>query len=352
MSYRRTPRATRWIAGLLVTVLTALGVAGGLALNMLRGPQYEATTDVLVQFWSIDAFLLTGQGSPVQSEDVADAATLATSRDVLDDAERTLDDGRTGAELAHDVTATPQLTSHAVEIVATADDPEAARRLSAAVAAGMTKSVQQRIAATASSLAGTSTGDFPTLLQQRAQVLSGSVQPLQVLTTQEPVQTAPTLKLPLALGVVGLAAGVLLMIGMTFARPTIARSRDAQRLVELPAVPFARPSGGPDATRVLRRILDTRPTGSVLVVPVDADAEKPARVVADWARSHTRDAAEAQRVVSTPEPAGAVLDPRPGPDDVAAVVLVCPRGTARRALTDAVALLGTWRRADAVVVCG
>jgi hypothetical protein len=45
-----------------------------------------------------------------------------------------------------------------------------------------------------------------------------------------------------------------------------------------------------------------------------------------------------------------VLGPRPAGDALGAVVLVAPRGTPRRALIDAVALLGTWRSADAVVV--
>lgn len=347
---RRTPRRTRWIAGLLILFLTAAGGAGGWELGRIQGPQYQATTEVLVQFWSINGFLLTGQGNTVSSDDVADAATLATSADVLADAARRLDDGRTANELAADVTATPETVSHAVTVVATASTADAARRTSAAVTEAMIASVDRQISDTATSLAGNAGGDFGTQVQQRAQVLTTSVRPLQALATGAPEQTAPTLKLPIALAVVGLALGVLIVIAWAFARPVVGRARDVQRLVELPAAPFESPLGGADASRLVRRILDTRETGSILVVPVDAAAEKAASAFADWARARTRDAAEAVRITTAPEPAGTVLGPRPVDGSVGAVVLLAPQGTPRRMLVDAVALMSTWRPVDAVVV--
>jgi capsular polysaccharide biosynthesis protein len=347
---RRTPRRTRWIGGLLIAVLTAGGAAGGWEVGRIQGPQYQATTEVLVQFWSINGFLLTGQGNTVSSDDVADAATLATSADVLADAGNRLDDGRTASVLAADVTATPETVSHAVTVVATASTANAARRTSAAVAAAMIASVDRQISATASSLAGTAGGDFGAQVQQRAQVLTSSVRPLQALATGTPQKTAPTLKLPIALAVVGLALGVLILIALTFARPVVGRARDVQRLVELPTAPFESPLGGADASRLVRRILDTRETGSILVVPVDAAAEKAASSFAEWARARTRDAAEAVRIVTSPEPAGTVLGPRPLHGSVGAVVLLAPQGTPKRALVDAVALMSTWRPVDAVVV--
>jgi hypothetical protein len=123
-------------------------------------------------------------------------------------------------------------------------------------------------------------------------------------------------------------------------------------------VPFSLASGGPETYRLVRRLLDDRPRGSILFVPVDAAAEKAAAAAADWARTrsadwdHTRgtERQEAGRIVSGAEPALTVLAPRPGTDQIAAVLLVVPRGTARRAVSDAVTLLSSWRPADAVVV--
>lgn len=350
MNRRRTPRRMRLLAAALVAGLAVVGAAGGWLVGRASGPEYQATTQVLVQFWSINSFLLTGQGDTVSSTDVADAATLATSSDVLDAAARRLDDGRTGADLGKDVTATPGVASHAVSIVATGTTAAGARNASKDVAAAMITSLNQRISDTATNLSDNADGDFPALVQQRAKVLTASVQPLQALATGQPEQTAPTTKTPIALGVVGLAAGVLILVGLTFARPVIGRAREVQRLVELPAVPFAEPLGGPEASALLRRLFDTRQKGSVVIVPVDASAEKAAREFAEWARTHTRDAAEAARIVGAPDPTGTVLGPRPTADKLGALVLVVPQGTPRRALTDAVALLGTWRAADAVVV--
>lgn len=350
MTYRRTARRTRWIGGLLVVGLTLIGGASGWALEHARGPEFQASTNVRIQFWGIEAFLLTGQGSTVSSQDVADAATLATSPDVLDLAAAELSDGRDTHSLAATVTATPELTSNGVTIVATGTTATTAERTSAAVARAMSDTLQKRIAGTAASLQGGNGGDFSALLQQRAQVLTTSVAPLQVLRTASPEQTGPTLKTAVTLAVVGLAAGVLLMIALVFGRPVVARASDVQRLTELPAVPFNRRDGDAAAMRLVRRLLDGRPQGQILVVPVDARAEKTAMEFAEWARRRTDAPAEAARLVPTVEALGAVLDPRPAPGAVAAVVLVAPQGVSRRAVSDAVALLRTWRAADAVVV--
>ena len=80
------------------------------------------------------------------------------------------------------------------------------------------------------------------------------------------------------------------------------------------------------------------------------DAEKAAQTFAEWARKRSADGSEASRVVAATDPAGVVLSPRPAAGQVAAVVLVAPRGTARRALADAATLLAPWQAVDAVVV--
>lgn len=349
MIRRRILSAPRWVAFLLVALFTVAGAGAGWAVEHARGPQWQASTEVLVRFWSVESFLLSGQSTPVSSADVADAATLASSRDVLDRAASRLGDGRTGSDLATEVVVTPSATSNAVSIAATETDPATARKTSEAVAAAMIAALQDRITASSQGLTGVNS-DFQTQLRQRVEVLDKSVHPLIALVTTDPQQTAPTKKSLIAFAIVGLAAGTLLVVAVRFTRPTVEEARVAQRLVERPAVPFAPSGDSPEAARLVRRLLDDRPSGSVLVVPVDADAEKTAAAFTDWARTRSSDAAEAARLVSSPEPVGAVLSPRPGPAEVAAVLLVVPRGTTRRALGDAMTLLGSWRSADAVVV--
>jgi capsular polysaccharide biosynthesis protein len=346
---RRILSAPRWVAVLLVAGLAFLGGASGWAVEHARGPEWQASTEVLVRFWSVESFLLSGQSSSVSSADVADAATLARSRDVLDGAATRLPDDRTGAELGKDVTVTPSSTSNSITIEATGTDAATARRTSEAVATAMIAALQNRIEASRVGLDDGGSGAFQAELEQRAEVLTRGVRPLIALTTSEPKQIAPASKTIVAFAIVGLAAGTLLVIGLRFARPAVEQVRVAQRMVSRPAVPFGS-NGSPEAARLVRRLLDDRPGGTVLVVPVDADAEKPARAFADWVRGRSSDTAEANRVVSSPEPAGAVLSPRPGPADVAAVLLVVPRSTPRQVLTDAVTLLNAWRPADAVVV--
>lgn len=346
---RRRILASRVLAALLVALFTVGGAAAGWAVEQAKGPQFRASTDVLVRFWSVESFLLSGQSTQVTSADVADAATLASSRDVLTRAAAELHDGRTASDLATKVAVTPSATSNAVSIAATATDARTAKRTSEAVAAAMISALKDRITASSEGLTGVAS-DFRTQIQQRADVLETSVRPLVALATSDAQRTAPTSKSLIAFAIVGLAAGTLLVVGVRFSRPTIDEARVAQRQVGRPAVPFRQQSGSPDAYRLVRRLLDERPSGSILFVPVDAAAEKTATTVADWARTRSAGDQEAGRIVAAGEPAVTVLAPRPGNDQVAAVVLVVPGGTPRRTLDDAVTLLTTWRPADAVVV--
>ena len=342
----RRPRT----AALLLVVLTAAGLVGGWLLQEVRGPSYEAQTNVLVQFGQVQAFLLTGQSTAVSTSDVADAATLATSPDVLDLAADRLDDGRDGDELSAVVTATALASSsNGFTITATGSTAEEAQQVSEAVARAATDTQQQRISESAANLAALADGDLKTTIQQRAQVLVTSVQPLEVLRTAAATSSGSAVVSSLALGIVGLAAGVLLVIAVTFARPVVSRPRDAQRLTDLPSVAFEPGQPNAEAGQLVRRLLDTRP-GDVLLVPVDLGAQKSAEVLAEWARSRAEGAADAARLTVGTEPVTAVLDPRPPAPADMAVVLVAPRGTSTRTVSDAVSLLGTWRAADAVVV--
>jgi len=345
----RTLRVTPRFAALLVAGMTLLGGAAGWGVQQVQGAQYQVTTDVLVHFWSIESYLLNGQVDTVSSLDVADAATLGSSLDVLDAAAAELDDGRDGDDLGKTVTVTAQTTSNAVTIVATDADPDTAKTTSEAVADAMIAAVQARVTTAEASLADATSGDFTTGVQERAQALTTTVEPLEALAAGTAEQTAPNGKTALAMAVVGLAAAALILVGLVFGRPLVGTARDGQRLLEVPTVPFSRGEDA-QAARLVRRLLDDRPTGSILLVPVDDPADKAAAEFLTWARNHCATPAEADRLVTAPEPAGVVLRPRPTTEQVAAVLLVVTAGTNRRDVTDAAALLKTWRAADAAVV--
>jgi capsular polysaccharide biosynthesis protein len=345
----RTLRVTPRFAALFVVVLTLLGGAAGWGVQQGQDPEYQVSTDVLVHFWSIESYLLNGQIDTVTSLDVADAATLGSSLDVLDAAAGQLHDGRDGADLSKAVTVTAQTTSNSVTIVATDPDPRTAESISQAVATAIIAEVQQRVATAEASLADAAQGDFTTGVQQRARALTTTVKPLEALASGPAEQTSPNSKTALAMAVVGLAAAALILVGLIFGRPLVNTAREGQRLLEVPTVPF---TGGedPQAARLVRRLLDDRPTGPVLLVPVDDPADKAADEFLSWVRNHCATPAEADRLITAPEPAGVVLRPRPTADDVAAVLLVVTAGTHRRDVIDAAALLRTWRAADAAVL--
>ena len=351
MTRLRTFRVTPLLATLLVVVLTALGAGAGLVVEHTQSAEYQVNENVLVRFWSIEGYLLTGQANPVDSLDVADVATLASGLGVLDAAAKSLGDGTTGSDLSSSVTVTPQTTSNSVQISATGPTAAKARATANAVGAALMAAVQDQITTAESSLSADRGADSDTAaqLQQRAQALSSTVEPLEALAAGEATQTKPSGKTPLAMGVVGLAAAALVLVGLVFGRPLVGTAREAQRLLEVPAVPFGT---GTDqaAARLLRRLLDDRPAGSVLVVPLDDRAETAAQSFLDWARDLAVDPIETARLELAPEPTGAVLRPRPAPEAVAAVLLIAPAGTNRRDLTDGATLLRTWRGADAAVL--
>jgi capsular polysaccharide biosynthesis protein len=345
----RTLRVTPRFAALLLVGFTLVGGAAGWGVQQRQAEQYQVTTDVLVHFWSIESYLLNGQVDPVSSLDVADVATLASSLDVLDEAAGQLDDGRDGGDLSSAVTVTARTTSNSISVVATETDGDTAEQTSEAVATALITAVQDRVTAAEASLADATAGDFTTGVQQRAQALTTTVQPLEALAPGAAVQTAPTGKTALAMAVVGLAAAALILVGLVFGRPLVNTPREGQRLLEVPTVAFTSGADAP-AARLLRRLLDDRPTGSILLVPVDDTADKAAQQFLTWARNHSSTPAEAERLVTAPEPAGVVLRPRPSTAEVAAVLLVATAGRSRRDLTDAAALLKTWRPADAAVL--
>lgn len=340
--------ATSRSAAILLTVLLVLGVGAGTVVELVRAPQWEASTDALIRTWSVESLLLTGQPTPVETEDQADAAVVAVSQTVLTRATEALGDGDDWADLAERVTAVPVPTSHFVTITATGPDELAAARTSEAVATAFAQVMRENLTAAAEGLTSTQIGEGDPDIRLRTQLLTWTLQPIQVFRTTQPAQLTPTVQTPIALGIVGLAIGGLVILAMTLLRPSVASARDAQRLLSLPAVGFG-PGGTPDTARLIARLLEAHPKGSLLVAPVTADAEKRGEQVVEWIRERLDDTA-AGRVSLVPEPSGAVLATKPRRGEVAALVLVVPEGTPRQDVSDAEALLSTWHAVDAVVV--
>lgn len=340
--------ATSRTAAILLAVLLVLGVGAGIAIEAVRAPQWQASTDALIRTWSVESLLLTGQPTPVETEDQADAAVVAVSQTVLTRAAEALGEGGDWTELAERVTAVPVPTSHFLTITATGRDEQAAVRTSEAVATAFAQVMRENLTAAADGLVSTQAGEDDPAIRLRTQLLTWTLQPIQVFRTTQPERLTPSVQTPIALGIVGLAIGGLVILAMTLLRPSITGARDAQRLLALPAVGFG-PTGSPDTARLIARLLDAHPKGALLVAPVTAEAEKHGQQVFDWIRERLDDSG-ADRVQLVPEPTGAVLGRKPRGADVAALVLVVPEGTARQDVSDAEALFSAWRAVDAVVV--
>jgi capsular polysaccharide biosynthesis protein len=349
----RTPNLTELgtarAATIILASLTLLGVTAGLLLNLVQGPKWTATTNVLVRDASVDGLLLTGTAYPISIADQIDESALATSQDVLIQAVRELNVPGGLTELQRHVTAAPQGSSHVIEIKATEPDAATAQRTADVVAAIFMTMTQQRLDSFAASLPPVA-GPLPANSEvlRRAELITRTLHPLQVFHGEQPTQVSRA-RAPAALGIVGLAAGALVVLALTFLGRRIDRPRDAQRLLSLPAVHYDRRQGGPAAARLVRNLLDGRPSGALLVCPVDIDAERDAKRFADWTREQGQDT-PSPGVRLMPEPTSTVIGARPNPGEAAGLLLVVPRGTSRQVLADTTALLATWRPVDAVVV--
>ena len=343
-------RLSRRAGVVLLTVLLVLGAGAGVAVEFTRGEQWRSSTDALVRTWSVDSLLLSGATTDVGTSDQADAAVVAVSQEVLGRAAADLDDGRAGQAQSEDVTATPVASSHIVTITATGRTAAEAETTSEAVAEAFAGYVRTTLTDAAAGLLATEAGQNTPEIQVRAQLLSSTLQPVEVFRTAQPTQTSPSVQTPIALGVVGLALGALVLLGLSMLRPAVTSARDAQRQVGLPAAAFDG-ERGPDTARLIARLRETRPEGKLLFAPISAEAEKTGVELVEWIRSRSGDEA-ASRIELAPEPTGAVLADRPAAGEVAALILVVPAGTPRSDLTDGVALLAPWRAPDAVVVVG
>lgn len=221
-----------WLPWRRVAVILAagliLGVAAGLVLGTVRGPRHQAVASVMVQATptSTLGLLINGTSDAISSGDMVDVALLATSTPLLTAAAEQVSAAGdhpdvTADDLADWVTSEPVLSSHLVQITVEAPEPALATAVLEALTTQLVDEQQAQVDAVVDSVALPEPGEVgtdPAAEQVRVRVglVAQALVPLRVVSIGAPEQTAPGVVLPAALGVVGLAAGALVVIGASW----------------------------------------------------------------------------------------------------------------------------------------
>lgn len=226
-------QAFSWkLAAVLLVGLAVLGAAAGFVIDRVRGPQFEASSVVQVQATpsSALAILISGNSEAVNPGDLVDVTNLATTSTVLGAAAKQLTAAGTPTsadELSAAVTAEAVEASHLVTITASTASADLSQTYARAVADALAAEQQRQVAATlravpaATDAAGddqSNGADSAAAVRVRAGLLEGNLVPIKRVSDDPAVQTVPGNTLPLALGVVGLAAGALIAIGLSLGR--------------------------------------------------------------------------------------------------------------------------------------
>jgi capsular polysaccharide biosynthesis protein len=230
---RRMSRRTVVLAAVVV-LLGIVGAAAGVVVNRVRGPEWSAETGVMIRLASPDIVLLTGLTPTVELEDLIDAAAVAKSQVVLARAATKLGSWWTGADLTEQITVEPVGSSHIIKVTAKTPDRDLSIRTADAVAAAYVEVTQEQLRATTDALQtvprppdpGRQGGsDVTADVRSRAVILGQDVAMAEIIHTDEPAQTSPSITTPVALGIVGVAAGVLGAVVVTLLRPAAGSRR-------------------------------------------------------------------------------------------------------------------------------
>ena len=375
------PRSTLgrlWELLWLPVVGTVLGATAGVAVSLAGGPSWEAESTVAFTPPSQNPLVFPGANPASADRELADAAALATSETVLVPAA-----SRLGTEdwtvLRDATTVTPAWGSGVITIACTAADREdAAARVDAVVTAFADATRQAVVdeatrtadAAAAGDTPATGQGDLADI-RARAEVLARTADPVRVLSTTPPTQTAPA---PVRDAATGGVLGLLLaatFLAVRRARPSqVSTGHDAGELLGLPAGVIRAGQVVPGSERLiedLQRLEGRRPGHRVVVVPAGpasvAAAQEVAAVLRDTIPAHRAadehipaDAAGADRGTSvtswvrvTGDPSATIVDPLL--EEATAVVPAVQRSAPVREVRTAQRLGRQWRRpADAVIV--
>jgi len=217
----------RRVTGILAAGLV-LGVAAGLVLGVVRGPLHRAVASVMVQATptSTLGLLMNGTSAAIGSGDMVDVALLATSTPLLtaaaEDVSSTGDHPEvTADDLADWVSSEPVLSSHLVQITVEAPEPGLATSVLEALTTQLVDEQQAQVDAVVDAVPvpePSEVGTDPAAEQLRVRLglVAETLVPLRVVSIGAPEQTAPGVVLPAALGVVGVAAGALVVIGASW----------------------------------------------------------------------------------------------------------------------------------------
>ncbi|WP_217644926.1 hypothetical protein [Geodermatophilus amargosae] len=364
----------------LPLLATVLGAAAGVAVSLVGGPQWEAQSTMVYTPPSQDPVVFPGANPAAAEREVADAAALAASEAVLAPAAGRLGDGQAWTDLQGAVTVTPSPGSGVITVSVTATETEeVAARLAAVVTSFADVARQQAVdaanaaAAAAGATAG-SDGGAAEDVRARAEVLARTADPVRVLSTTTPVQTAPAVPRDAATGgVLGLilAAGLL---AVRSARPSrVSSARDAGEMFGLPVGVIRAGQVVPGSERLVEDLQRLGGPGTghrLVVVPAGAAsvaaAQEVAAVLRDTIPAHRPadehvpvtdggtavDVGPAEnRVRVTADPTTTVV--APALQQATAVVLAVEQGAPLREVRTVHRLSRHWERPpDAVVVTG
>jgi capsular polysaccharide biosynthesis protein len=374
--------ARLWRLLSLPLLATVLGAAAGVAVSLVGGPQWEAQSTVVYTPPSQDPVVFPGANPAAAEREVADAAALAASEAVLAPAASRLGDGQAWTDLQEAVTVTPSPGSGVITVSVTATEAEeVAARLAAVVSSFADVARQQAVdaanmAAAAAAAGGTagSDGGAAEDVRARAEVLARTADPVRVLSTTTPVQTAPSVPRDAATGgVLGLilAAGLL---AVRAARPSrVSSARDAGEMFGLPVGVIRAGQVVPGSERLVEDLQRLGGPGTghrLVVVPAGvasvAAAQEVAAVLRDTIPAHRPadehvpltdggtavDVGPAEnRVRVTADPTTTVI--APALLGATAVVLAVEKGAPLREVRTVHRLSRHWERPpDAVVVTG
>ena len=367
----------------LPVVATVLGAAAGVAVSLAGGPSWEAETTVAFTPPSQDPLVFPGANPASADRELADAAALATSEAVLAPAASRLGTEQDWTVLRDATTVTPSPGSGVITIACTAADREgAATRVDAVVTAFADVTRQAVVDEATRTAEAAAAGNAPATeedladIRARAEVLARTADPVRVLSTTPPDQTAPA---PVRDAATGGVLGLLLaatLLAVRSARPSqVSTGHDARELLGLPSGVIRAGQVAPGSEQLiedLQRLEGRRPGHRVVVVPAGAAsvaaAQEVAAVLRDTIPAHrtadehvlpdgaAADGTAADRadpftswVRVTGDPSASIVGPLL--EEATAVVLAVRRGAPVREVRTAQRLGRQWQRSpDAVIV--
>lgn len=278
------PEIHRRGAAVLLVAFTLLGAGAGVLVGVAKGPQWKATSTVLVQWTPSDvlSLLLNGSATQVGPDDLTDVAGSIDNPAVLSAVATRLGDGSTSDEISRSLSADPVAASHLITITATATTGERAESIAGAAANTLAAVEKAAVTAATGNLPAAGTSPDAAQLQLRAQLVGSRVDPVRLMGRTSAVRTSPSSTTPVALAVVGLAAAGLIVIGLSL------RGTRRQQAVGIRLVPLVRlPRGASTADTVAAATgaLPGWPHAAITIEPVGDDARPAAERLALRLRS-------------------------------------------------------------------